>query len=218
MNHQRAFILGSGSFGSRAFFFLQPRFHLANLTVVDLEYHKLEKIIAEGGHAIVMDVISFLRSSKGKIGLDDWIIPAIPIHVAYEWLRQELKSIKGFTAMPVPEKLETILPNPIRGVDGQLYASNANFKCPDNCPEPDGYCTITGEPRPQILYDTLSSLSLSGFVSICIVSHQLAPGVGGFQLRALHQALEEIQSNPGKILVSTSCKCHCVMHAFSLQY
>lgn len=215
MNHSRVFILGSGHFGSRAFFFLQPRFQPAGLTVVDKRYDRLKKIVTGGGNAVVMDAISFLQSSKDRIDIDDWIVPAVPIHVAYEWLRQELKAETVFKTIPVPKKLEALLPNPIRGVNGELYASNADFLCPEDCDEPDQYCTVTGEPRPQIVCDTLSGLKLSGYHSKCIVSSQLAPGVGGFQIRALLQAKKELKTHIGKYLISTSCKCHSVIHAFS---
>ncbi len=216
MSHSRAYILGSGHFGSRAFFVLQPRFQPAGLTVVDKRYNKLKKIITKGGNAVVMDAISFLQSSKEKMDIDDWIIPAVPIHVAYEWLRQELITETVFKSIPVPKELEALLPNPIQGVNGELYASNADFLCPEDCDEPDQYCTVTGEPRPQILSDTLSGLKLSDYHSICIVSSQLAPGVGGFQCRALLQTKKELKTHPGKYLLSTSCKCHSVIHAFSL--
>jgi len=160
--------------------------------------------------------VSFLASSKEKMGPDDWIVPAIPIHVAFEWIRQALKPEKELKTIPVPGRLEAMLPNPIRGTEGQLYASNADFICPDDCPEPETYCTVTGEPRPQVLCELLYDLNLPDFHSICVVSSQLAPGVGGFQLRTLHQALEGIRSHPGNILISTACKCHGVVHAFNV--
>jgi hypothetical protein len=216
MKHSRVYILGSGCFGSRAFNFLQPRFQPASLTVVDKRYHQLKKIITQGGNAVVMDAILFLQSSKDKMDMDDWVVPAVPIHVVYEWLRQDLRTETVFKSIPVPKELEALLPNPIRGVDGQLYASNADFLCPDDCDEPDQYCTVTGKPRPQILCDTLSGLKLSGYHSKCIVSSQLAPGVGGFKFQALLQTKQELKAHPGKWLVSTSCKCHSVIHAFSL--
>jgi hypothetical protein len=134
--------------------------------------------------------------------------------VAVEWLLQELKPASDGRIIPVPEELETRLPNPIRGAEGQLYVSNAAFICPDDCPEPDDLCTVTGEPRPLVLCDTLSNLILPGYHATCIVSSQLAPGVGGYQWRTLLGVLADIKAHPGKILVSTACKCHAVVHAF----
>jgi len=214
MRHQKAYILGSGSFGSRAFSFLQRQFQTVDILVVDHRSGPLERILADGGRTIVMDAISFLTSSETNIHPDDWIVPAVPIHVAFEWIWQELKPISECTAIPVPEMLEARLPNPIRGAQDQLYISNAPFICPDDCPEPDDLCTVTGEPRPQVLCDTLSNLRLPDYHSTCIVSSQLAPGVGGYQFRTLLRALKDIKAQPGKILVSTACKCHGVMHAF----
>ena len=214
MSHHKAYIIGSGFFGDRAFYSLQSLFQTASITMVDKRFSQLKKIIADGGQAVVMDAVSFLTASKENLAPDDWIIPAVPIHLAYEWFRQELKPTSECRTLPVPEALETMLPNTIKGLDGQLYASNADFICPDDCPEPDDYCTVTGEPRPQVLSNTLSSLKLPGFYSTCIVSSQLAPGVGGFQWSVLPRTLKEIKAHPGKILVGTACKCHCVMHAF----
>ena len=216
MSRQSVFILGSGCFGRHAFSLLQQRFQLSGITVVDIQYHKLKKIAAQGGRTIVMDAVSFLASSKEKIGSDDWIVPAIPIHVAFEWIRQALKSEKELKTIPVPYRLEAMLPNPIRGTEGQLYVSNADFICPDDCPEPETYCTVTGKPRPQVLCELLYGPNLPDFHSICVVSSQLAPGVGGFQLRTLQQALKGIRSHPGNILISTACKCHGVVHAFHI--
>ena len=212
-NYQKAYILGSGSFGSRAYNSLQTRFQKANLIVVDNQISQLIKIADDKGRAVAMDAISFLATSKEKIDPDDWIVPAVPIHVAFEWLRQELSSTSDCQTVPVPEALEALLPNPLRGADGQLYASNADFICPDECPEPDDYCTVTGESRPQVLCDTMSDLRLPGYNAACIVSLQLAPGLGGFQWRTLLRTVQDIQAHPGRVLVSTACKCHGVMHA-----
>lgn len=214
MNHQATYILGSGHFGRRAFSVLQRQFQTADIRVVDHRPGQLESILAGGGRAIAMDAISFLTSSKTNIHPDDWIVPAVPIHVAFEWIWQELKPTSECKALPVPEPLAARLPNPMRGGQGQLYISNADFICPDDCPEPDDLCTVTGEPRPQVLCDTLSNLRVPGYHSACIVSSQLATGVGGFQWRSLLRALKHIKSHPGSILVSTACKCHGVMHAF----
>lgn len=216
MYDRKAYILGSGCFGSRAFSFLRNRIKPTNLTVIDTNIKKLETTIAKHANTVVMDAISFLQTLDEKSDFHSWIIPAVPIHVAYEWLHTKLQSKTQVKTAPVPDSLETRLPNPIRGLDGQLYASNADYKCPDDCAEPNQYCTVTGEPRPQILCDTLTGLNLPGYQSICIVSTQLGPGIGGFQMRALHQALQDIKTNPGKILISTSCKCHCVINAIQV--
>jgi hypothetical protein len=214
---ERVFILGSGESGSRALASVQTLFRPAKLTMVDMRPERLKQAIAAGGNALVMDAISFLISSSHKMDPDDWIIPAVPLHVAWEWLRR--KSYPGIEIKKIraPEALESLLPNPMRGADGQLFASNADFICPPDCLEPDECCTITGEPRPQILCEALSNLKLAGYHSTCIVSEQLAPGVGGYQFRALLRARKALTRHPGKILVSTSCKCHCVVHALSCQ-
>lgn len=211
---QIAYILGGGNFGSRAFARLQSSFLSSNLTVVDREPAALEAVEAAGGRVVHADAPAFLAASQAQMGLDDWIIPAIPIHVAFAWLQEMLSPAMHFETMPAPRELEVLLPNVMRGAAGELYISNADFRCPDECLEPDDLCTATGKPRPRVLHATLSGLTLSGYRSICIVSEQLGPGVGGYRLRALHKALETVRRNPGSFFVSTACKCHGVLHAF----
>ena len=210
---QKVYILGGGHFGQRALKTLQDRFQPHHLTLVDIQPAAIKDAETSGGHAVCMDAISFLFSNPGEIAPDSWIVPAVPIHVAYEWMREKMKT-DVVAALPVPEDLLPLVPNPMRGSAGQIYTSIATFVCPDNCPEPKNYCTVTGKARPQILWETLSGLALPQFRSVCLVSSQLAPGVGGYQLKQLTAAYRQVVRKPGGILFSTACKCHGVLHAF----
>ena len=208
------YILGAGHFGMRAADALRRRSPEAAITVVDIDKHALKQAADLGFEMAPMDAISFLLLNEKRMTPDDWIVPAVPIHAAYEWIRQKLRREAKFEELAVPEEAELQLPNPSRGEQGQVFATNATFTCPDDCPEPEEICTVTGEPRPQVLCATLSSLVVPGYRSVGIVSSQMAPGVGGFQLVALRHAMTEIAAEPGKILFSTACKCHGVLHAF----
>jgi hypothetical protein len=208
------YILGAGHFGMRAAETLRRRSPEAAITVVDSDKHALKDAADLGYETAPMDAISFLMLNEKRMTPDDWIVPAVPIHVAYEWIRQKLRCETVFEELPVPKEAELKLPNPSRGEQGQVFATNATFTCPDDCPEPEEICTVTGEPRPQVLCATLSSIVVPGYRSVGIVSNQMAPGVGGFQLVALRTAMTEITAEEGKILFSTACKCHGVLHAF----
>jgi hypothetical protein len=114
----------------------------------------------------------------------------------------------------VPNDLIAALPNPIKGKTGQLYISIADFKCPEDCLEPDEICTYTAEPRLMILHEFLKSIQLKDFKSVVIRSHQLAPGVGGYKPEALFEALKEIKATRAPLMISTACSCHGVVDAF----
>ncbi len=105
----------------------------------------------------------------------------------------------------------------MRGKNGELYLSNADFICPTNCTEPDRICSYTGKARPCILFQKLRALRYHDFRSIVIRSRQLAPGVGGYTPHDLFSALDTILSADGPVLMSTACKCHGVMHAFTIE-
>jgi hypothetical protein len=101
------------------------------------------------------------------------------------------------------------------GKTGDLYTSLASFLCPEDCPEPAQFCTITKQRRAEPLYRTLEDLR-GPFESRVIRSQQLAPGVGGYRPAALLTLLENIKKRTGPrrtILISTSCRCHGVTSA-----
>jgi len=184
------------------------------ITVVDHHPESLKPVRAIGCQTTTMDAITFLRANQIKP--DDWIVPAIPLHVAFGWLRAVIKSDSQFKEITVPGSIGSQIPNPVWGDNGRVYTSIATFRCPDDCPEPNNICTITQKPRPQRLWKTLANLHLPGFKSVCIVSHQMAPGVGGYQYKALQQSRQVIQGDSGKFLLSTACKCHGVINAFTI--
>ena len=103
------------------------------------------------------------------------------------------------------------------GKTGDLYTSLANFLCPEDCPEPSQYCTVTGKRRPKPLYKILMDL-YGPFESRVIRSQQLGPGVGGFKPEVLIDLVEDTQKRRDTdrlILISTACRCHGVTSALS---
>ncbi len=185
------------------------------ITVVDHRPETLTSLRATGCQTIVMDAISFLVDRADLISPDDWIVPAVPLNVAYVWLKTAFGPDSEFKAIKVPDSIRSQIPNPIWGDSGQVYTSIATFRCPEDCREPKNLCTYTQKARPQTLWLTLTDLNLPGFRSICIRSHQLATGVGGYAYKSLLEAQDVIKANPGKYLLSTACKCHGIINAFA---
>jgi len=144
---------------------------------------------------------------------DLWLIPAVPVHVGFEWAINELNRVGEVRRLPVPGEVDSKLPNPIRVPSGTVYASFATFVCPDYCSEPEEICTHTGKERPGNLYEVLEGVLASGFDVAVLRSWQLAPGVGGYPGLSLRELLAGIGSKPGRYLVATSCRCHGVMDA-----
>ena len=110
--------------------------------------------------------------------------------------------------------LVTALPNPINAETGQLYISIADFKCPENCPEPDEICTHTAKPRLMVLHEFLQSIQRKQVKTVVIRSRQLAPGVGGYTPRDLFAALKDIDAAKGPVSLSTACSCHGILQFF----
>ena len=142
--------------------------------------------------------------------LPDQIIPSVPIHLAYQWVKQQIM----LRPIPVPRRIISCLPNPMMGKEKEVYMSYADFICPDNCPEPADICTFTRQARKGTLYKLLESLSDKEVTSVVVRSRQLAPGVGGYTPQTLFNALGQVRCSEKPILFSTACRCHGVMHAF----
>lgn len=139
-----------------------------------------------------------------------WVVPALPRHLVVEWLRLALPEARR---LDLPPEVLPDLPSVIAGEGGQAYLSLADFLCPEDCPEPPGYCTLTGLPREQPLYQILAGLSAPGLKTAVVRSHQLAPGVGGCQAADLLELRDQMQRRGGRWLLGTACCCHGVLGA-----
>jgi hypothetical protein len=209
---RRIRILGAGRFGRLAAQRLKERFPNAQFWVTDKEGEKVDRICAELG---ISGEVGECISSLCKTRLDDdlWIIPSVPVHVGFEWVLRELGPLGKARKVAVPDEVDSKVPNPLRAASGALYASFADFLCPDYCNEPGEICTHTGKKRQGNLYEVLGAAGVAGFNVHVLRSRQLAPGVGGYPGRSLRNLAAAIGAKPGGWLVATSCRCHAVIDA-----
>lgn len=209
-------IIGGGKFGIKSAEAAIKKYPDAEITIIDKNRDVCNRLTNIPFNFICMDGIQYLVENLKKEADPDWILPVIPVHVAYEWIKIQLSEKYSVKPVDIPEELAETLPNPLRGMGGALYLSFADFICPDNCPEPSNICTYTGKPRLGILHEKLASVHYKNFHSIVVQSKQLSPGVGGYSPEDLYTALKKIKNAGGLCLLSTSCRCHGVMHAFSI--
>jgi len=207
-------IIGYGRFGRLALARLKETFPSAHFTVADIRPERFAQIQDRSIRMLAVAGVSGLRTALADMKPDDWVIPAIPLHFAYEWLRLNITDSCQLEAVDVPDEILVSLPNPIKGEKKACYASIADFLCPYDCVEPESLCTCTGRPRMVVLHEALENIAHSDFRPVVIVSRQLAPGVGGYRGSDLYAVLAEISHHPGPYLLATACKCHGVMHAF----
>ncbi|MDD2317789.1 MAG: NAD-binding protein [Desulfobacterales bacterium] len=209
-------ILGAGRFGKKAVRDLTGRYPGCRILVVDQDRASLEGLKDHSIQVAEADAVSWLADNL-RPDRPDWIVPMVPVHVAYEWLK--IKVLKSHELIPVavPSNVFQKVPHPMPSGDDCLFMSHADFICPDNCPEPRNHCTVTGKPRTA-LFDLLQALAPgNNYQCIVLRSRQLAPGVGGFRPVSLLNVMKKAVSANGPILLSTVCRCHGVMHAFSLR-
>lgn len=210
MPPRKILVLGAGRFGYIAAERLRKRFPEAEFLVVDHREKRIQKIESELGlPTLTHEAMAYLNETP--LTDDQWIIPAIPVHVALLWLQKELSAKGKVEPMPVPSIVDGQLPNPYRTVAGTVYASFATFICPDICSEPHEICTHTGLPRLGSLFEEFGKIQADGFDVEVLRSLQLAPGVGGYPASHLRAILDRISSKAGNYLVATSCRCHGVI-------
>ncbi len=151
-------ILGAGRFGLKAAKALSRKNKKAELTVIEKNSELCRKIEMYNFKTICMDGIEYLGQNLKSIDYPGWIIPAIPVHVAYEWVRLKIKDSYILKTTHVPKGVIMNLPNVFKGKGCEIYMSVADFICPDNCLEPEDLCTHTGKQRPLTLYEKLKSI------------------------------------------------------------
>jgi hypothetical protein len=204
-------ILGAGHFGIRAAKLL-TRAHGPPVWIVDKDQDSLLKTEGLPLKTILSDGISFLSNYFHWLSPANTIVPAIPVHVAFEWLKVQLQPDFLTRLIQVPGKLKSFLPHTWLGADGSLLTSYADFRCPDDCPEPANYCAKTKKARPAPLYRLLGQQDIPGYELHVIRSRQLSPGVGGYRVEDLSQLLFRVKKHGvGRWIVATACRCHGIM-------
>lgn len=208
-------ILGGGKFGRLAVERLARQDAAASFLVVDRDPRPL---VSNGGlprcRQIKGEAIAFLVQHLQSDGRWDWIIPMVPVHVAFHWLVKGPLSGSGWQPTTVPETLASLVPAARRGSEGEFYLSRAQHLCPDDCAEPE-VCPVSGEARDLPLFQELASLHLPGYQVRVIPSRQLAPGVGGYPPARLLDLARDLQALSGNVLIATACRCHGVVHGLA---
>lgn len=207
-------IIGCGHFGRRAAEQLLKKDPHSKIIAVDKNPEAVRKLSRLPVETVVDDGLSYLKEFLSEGRKVDTIIPSVPFHLAYEFILLRLKP-SGAKRVNVPSL--SGLPNPAKGKTGDLYTSLADFRCPEDCPGPARYCTVTRKKREKPLYNILRELK-GPFETRVIVSHQLSPGVGGFRLKALLALSGEIEEQKNSrriVLISTASRCHGVTSALS---
>ncbi len=215
VNATRFWILGAGRFGQIAVERIIRHIPHATLIVVD---QKSSTMDGKNITTIREDGIEWLNRTLDPNASVDTIIPAIPVHVAADWLKLNLKHLYHIHSLPIKDSWLTRLPHAMRGTAGQAFVSHADFICPDNCPEPENLCTHTGKPRPMDLFRLLARFDVDDLLPIVIRSHQLLSGVGGIYPAELLSALETVCNNSHRaMMIATACRCHGVVEFIRLE-
>ena len=204
-------IIGAGRFGLLAAERLEKTHSEYQIVLVDPDRDNLSRSRDPRHRLVRMDGVTFLNQRLSSTGMPDWIIPALPIHLAAEWCLVR----KGMRRISVPIAVDDEVPHPGRDPSDNLLVSFADFKCPDDCAEPAGTCTVTQEQRPVAMYDLLSKIRIPKFQSVVVRSYQLEPGVGGYRPGQLFDILDRVDKSKENILLSTACRCHGVMTGLS---
>lgn len=212
-------ILGAGEFGRLALQRLAEQDSRARFLVIDRRSTALgEILIPVPGKTELLEAeaISYLAAHLGPEPPWDWLIPMVPVHVAYRWLLEGPLAGQGWESAPVPGFLEDLAALALRGSQGELYLSRARHLCPDDCAEPL-VCPVTGEERDPPLFRQLAEASRPGLPILVVASRQLAPGVGGYAPTRLLELAEKVSRATGPLLVATACRCHGVVHGLQLR-
>ncbi len=207
-------IVGCGRVGSRAARKIVQEQSRARVTLVDRNPGAFEAAALKPAEMIEGEALPVLGRLLSSGQTYDYIIPAVPFHLAFEFALSKLAP-RGMRRAAVPALPS--LPNATRGKTGDVYVTFANFICPEDCPEPPLCCTVTRQKREVALYELLANLT-GPFESKVIRSEQLAAGIGGYRPGALLDLVDRLEREKVRghlVLISTACRCHGVISALS---
>ena len=203
-------IIGLGRFGSIAFQRLSASGQNRHFVLVDPVAENLLKFKDPTTTLEISDGVEYLHTHLSDSRKPDWIIPALPLHLAAEWVLVHLGA-QRLKRISLPSEIETVLPNPMWGSENNIYTSQADFRCPDDCDESGDICTITRKARKQDMFELLGNLNIEPFMAVNMRSYQLGPGIGGYRPEQLLAMRDTVRQARGPILLSTACRCHGVI-------
>jgi hypothetical protein len=206
-------ILGAGKFGRLSLRRLTARDPEARFLVIDRQESALAEARTSKNERAEMragEAVTYLATHLGPEPPWDWLIPMVPVHVAYGWLLAGPLAGEDWEPAEVPRDLEDLAALAVRGSARELYLSQARHRCPDDCDEPRA-CPVTGEEH-QPLFTKLTEASCPELPILVVASRQLAPGVGGFAPQRLLELAAKVAEAPGPLLIATACRCHGVVH------
>ena len=209
-------ILGAGKFGRLALERLARQDPGATFGVVDRDRAALAAAQAgnnQRGQFHRQEAADFLTGRLDQSPWD-WLIPMVPVHVAWAYLLAKPQVGRDWETATVPDVVGQGVPEVQRGPRGELYLSRARHLCPDDC-QPGPVCPVSGESRELPLYEQLAAMVVPGFEMLVIVSRQLAPGVGGYPPRQLGALARDLGRCRGQALIATACCCHGVVHGLA---
>ncbi len=200
-------VIGAGRFGTRAVRILTRKPDIS-VWVVDRAEGFGEDMSGLPVRMTRQDGVEFLVNNLSLLDPATMIVPAVPIHLAAEWLRRTFTPSGAVRIIAVPDYLKESLPHTWITEEGSFLVSYADFLCPEDCPEPEDGCTVTGEIRTP-LYEVFAALNAPGFDVHVIQSRQLAPGLGGYSVKDLQDLRARVlDSGADKCLIGTACRCH----------
>lgn len=216
--NERIIIIGAGHFGRRAAEILSKisrgRFPLL---LVDTDRGRLSEIEVPWVRPIEQDGIDFIVKDFESLPSLSVIIPAVPLHLAAEWLKRHLQNDLIIKPIEVPESIKGNL-HTWEGTERSLLISVADFLCPDDCPEPADFCTVTGKKRGTPLYQRLRQFKPIDYRVYIIRSRQMAPGLGGYRVEELRKLQMKVkEGGAAKWLIGTACKCHGTISALEVR-
>jgi hypothetical protein len=212
----QVFIVGFGKFGKKALTQWVRRREQAQVWIID---SRPEALTALGtgplpGIRILADGPQFLSDYQQWIKDEDWVIPALPVHLAWKWLDLNIETRRRYRTVLPPRSLGFGLPFSRTDRKG-LYLSYADFLCPDNCPAPIRSCFITKEKRAVPLWKFISNQRCPKGTLEVIESRQLGPGVGGYAFKELRRIRDLAKTARPPFFVATACRCHGVIHGLT---
>jgi hypothetical protein len=215
-------ILGAGKFGRLALQRLASQDAEAAFWVVDRDAGALaaarkaaRRPVRTGHpvHLIEQDAVAYLHDQLEEGGWN-WLIPMVPLHVAFWYAASSPGMREAWEPEAVPESLGQGLSLAGHGRQGELLLSRAEHRCPDDC-VPGPVCPVSGKTWEIPLDEQLAGLNFEGYDLMVVSSRQLAPGVGGYSPGELQGLLPRLAEIPGKALIATACRCHGVIHGLA---
>ena len=181
---------------------MKKRYPESAITVVDHCPKACEAIAEPGLSTVCMDGVSYLHHYLTDSDQPGWVIPVIPVHLVYAWIRLRLLPDISIVPVDIPESFADRFPISFLETQARYSSATLPLSARRTAPRPGTCVPIPGCAQKTIPVPGDCRSFLRWFSEFCPSKRATRAGNGGIDPWFFHSSIHSWQCSSFPILFS----------------